>query len=400
MRRAIILLAVVLFTGYAWGQSVYNDVLEAVSLSSRGENEAALGVLRNSSGVDQRVDLLVLRGDIFLRAGKVTEARSDFMKAERMQQGAGLYGLARCAATEGQAGAAASYLEAYLKTAGKKDEPEIMLDGAFNPIANSVEWRSLWKKEWYRGYERLAWEIEHYISSGKNTLAMESMDELRNTYPDRPVTEYCEALLMMSKGRYGEAATVMEKVAAGSSPEIRYLRALAKAYTGEGNYSAAAAVYSKMIDREVPDPGLFIERARMLVKAGDRAGAKADMERYLTIDPENHDALSLIGKTYIEAGEIYEALPYLNMNVEKHPEKADAFSLRGEAWQAARSWEKAAEDYTMSLDLNPEEPEVNLNLGISLINIGKTSEACHYLRKAKSLGEKGAVEYLSKYCIR
>jgi Flp pilus assembly protein TadD len=54
----------------------------------------------------------------------------------------------------------------------------------------------------------------------------------------------------------------------------------------------------------------------------------------------------------------------------------------------------------MSLDLDPENGNVNLNLGIALINSGKSDNACYYLRKARSLGVKEATEYLARYCIR
>jgi Flp pilus assembly protein TadD len=138
----------------------------------------------------------------------------------------------------------------------------------------------------------------------------------------------------------------------------------------------------------------------MLIRSGDREAAKKEMQRYLSIDPDNSEALGLIGKTYAEEGAIYEALPYLNDNVEKHPGEASAFRLRGDAWLAARTWDRAAEDYTMSLDLDPENGNVNLNLGIALINSGKSDDACYYLRKARSLGVKEATEYLARYCIR
>ena len=80
--------------------------------------------------------------------------------------------------------------------------------------------------------------------------------------------------------------------------------------------------YGRLIDAEYPDPQLYLNRAAMLIKAGDRDAAKDDLETYLGLDPENSEALGLIGKTYAEEGAIYEALPYLNMNIEKHPGEA------------------------------------------------------------------------------
>jgi predicted Zn-dependent protease len=343
---------------------------------------------------------LLLRGNAYFRSGKVKEAKNDFMSAESMTQGSGLYGLARCAAAGGEARAAVSYLEAHLKSQFRKSEPEIMLDSSFASVQASPEWKSLWKKDWYKGYERKSWEIDHYLKIGKTDLAEEVWRELSATYADMPVTDFCKARILTARGLYRDASALLTPLAIKSEAPATYITALAEAQSGEGSYYASAMSYGRLIDDEYPDPQLFLKRAAMLVKAGDRVAAKADLETYLGLNPENSEALGLIGKTYAEEGAIYEALPYLNMNIEKHPGEATAFSIRGDAWLAARTWDKAAEDYTMSLDLDPENADVNLNLGIALINSGRTEDACHYLRKARDQGNKDATKYLSKYCIR
>lgn len=400
MKKGVVLLIIVLASQLIAGQGRYEEMLRAVALSAGGNSNEAAGVLTGLINAAPGPDLLLLRGDAYLTSGKVREAKSDFMAAESMKQGSGLYGLARCAAAGGEAKAAVSYLEAHLKSQFRKSEPEIMLDKSFGSIQASPEWKSLWKKDWYKGYERKSWEIDHYLKIGKTDLAGEVYRELSAVYPDMPVTDYCNARILTARGLYRDAAALLTPLTIMPDAPASYLTALAEAQAGEGSFYAAAMAYGRLIDAEYPDPQLYLKRAAMLVKAGDRDAAKGDLETYLGLDPENSEALGLIGKTYAEEGAIYEALPYLNMNIEKHPGEAMAFSIRGDAWLAARTWDKAAEDYTMSLDLDPENASVNLNLGIALINSGKTEDACHYLRKAKEQGNKDATKYLSKYCIR
>jgi len=322
------------------------------------------------------------------------------MAAENLKQGSGMYGLAGSAAAEGDARAASSYMEAHLRSQYRKSEPSIMLDETFKPVSSSPEWKSIWKKEWYKGYERKSWEIDYSLKSGRTDLAEEAWGELSALYPDMPVTDYNNARILMSKGRYREAADILARLTVNKETPAEWLYALAEAHAGEGSWYAAATVYTRLIDAGAPDPQLILLRARMLIRAGDRESAKRDMERYLSIDPDDTGALGLIGKTYAEEGAIYEALPYLNANIEKHPGEPAAFRIRGDAWLAARTWDKAAEDYTMSLDLDPEDAGVNLNMGIALINGGRADDACHYLRQARRLGEKDATQYLSKYCIK
>jgi tetratricopeptide (TPR) repeat protein len=400
MKKSLLFLWIVCVPAVISGQSTYDDILRAVSLSDRGEAGKAASLLSGLKSVDSDAGMLVVRGDICLKAGMINEAKRDFMAAENLQHGTGVYGIARCAAAEGDARAAVVWLETHLRSSQRKSEPEILLDNSFKSLSSSPEWKSLWKKEWYKGYERKSWEIEHYLKSGRTDMAVESWEELKAVYPDMPVTDYCQARIMMSRGKYSEAAGILARLTADSDAPAAWKYTLAEAYAGAGSYYAAASSYGKLIDAAYPDPGLLLNRSRMLVKAGDRDAAKRDLLRYLAIDPDDTGALGLMGKTYAEEGAIYEALPYLNANVDKHPGEALAYSLRGDAWMAARSWDRATEDYSMSLDLDPSSGEVNLNLGIALVNNGKTDEACYYLRKAKALGEKEATQYLAKYCIR
>lgn len=400
MKKNIVFLILILMSPLLTGQGRYDAILKAVALSDAGHDTESADVLSDAINGGRDGALLLLRGEIFLKSGKLNEAAGDFMAAENISQGSGIYGLARCAAAAGDARAATAYLEIHLRSTAHKSEPEIMLDSSFAPVTSSPEWNALWKKDWYKGYERKTWEIENHIKNGRTDLAEETWHELSALYPDLPVTEYCNARIMMSRGHYREAAAILSRLTAGDDAPLSWRLALAEAHAGEGSYFAAATVYGKLMDDEYPDPGLLLNRARMLLKAGDRNAAKSDLERYLDLDPDNPEALGLTGKTFAEEGAIYEALPYLNGNIDKHPGDAKAFSLRGDAWLAARTWDKAAEDYTMSLDLDPDDAGVNLNLGIALINNGRTDDACHYLRRAKALGEKNAAQYLARYCIK
>jgi len=400
MKKIFVCLAVLLVTQIMSGQQYFDTVLRAVILAGRGEAAQAARLLAETGETSKDAGLLNVRGDIYLKAGMPREAKVDFMRAESLSQGSGLYGLARCAAAEGDAKSAVSILESHLKSTQRRSEPEIILDDAFNKIESSPEWRALWKKDWYRVYERKSWEIDHYLKSDLTDRAGEVYAELSALYPEMPVTEYCNARILISRGRYREAAAILARLTSSPDAPSEWLLALAAAREGEGSHYEAASVYDRLIKAQYPDPVLLLKKSRMLLKSGDREAAKKEMQRYISLDPDNTEALGLLGKTYAEEGAIYEALPYLNENVEKHPGEASAFSLRGDAWLAARTWDMAAEDYTMSLDLDPENGQVNLNLGISLINSGRSGDACYYLRKARSLGIKEATDYLAKHCLR
>ncbi len=335
MKTLLSCLVIILASMTARGQDGYDNILRAVTLADRGEVTQAALLLVDAQGITGDVSMLVLRGDICLKAAMVREAKADYMRAESLRQGAGLYGLAKCAAAGGDIKTAVSLLEAHLKSPFRKSEPEILLDEAFRTVASSPEWRALWKKEWYKGYERKGWEIDHYLKSGRLDLASAAYEELASQYPEMPVTDYSYARILMGNGRYSEASVLLTGITEGSDTPAPWLYALAEAREGEGSPYAAAAVYARLINAGYPDPGLLLKKARVLLRSGDRDAAKKEMQRYISIDPDNTEALGLIGRTYAEEGAIYEALPYLNDNVEKHPGEASAFRLRGDAWPGA-----------------------------------------------------------------
>lgn len=400
MKKRVVLLILFIASQLVAGQAKYESLLKARALAERGESDAALASLAPVISSMPDADLFLLRGDIHLELQDVALARSDYMAAENLKQGSGMYGLAKCAAAGGDALAATSYLEAHLKTPFRKSEPEIMLDDAFASVMSSAQWRSLWQKDWYKGYERKEWEIDHYLRSGRIDLAEEALGELSASYAGMPVTDFCRARILAVRGKYREASALLSPLTVSQDAPPEYLLALAETRAGEGDYYSSAILYGRLISSEYPDAAIFLRRAEMLLKAGDRTPAKDDIKKYLEFVPDSFEALALLGRTYAEEGAIFEALPYLNSNIDSHPGEAMAFSLRGDAWLAARSWNEAAEDYTMSLDLDPNNSTVNLNMGIALINSGKAGDACYYLRKARALGEKSATQYISRYCIK
>lgn len=400
MKRILFLLSLSLVSASIAGQTSWETLVRALSMSSRGDTGGAVALLEGERGDGDGLTAVIVKGDIYLKAGMVSEARAQYARAESLSPGAGLYGLARCAAVAGDAVGAVTLLESHLRSPYRKSEPDIMLDEAFGKISSSPGWRALWKRDWYKVYERKGWEIDHYLSAGKTDMAAAAWDEMAALYRGMPVTGYYHARLLIAGGRYREAATELAAITGSSDTPAEWLYALAEAREGEGSHYAAAEVYERLIRAGEPDPQLLLKRSRMLLRSGDRTAAKREMTLYIEIDPDNTEALGLLGRTYAEEGAIYEALPYLNANVEKHPGEATAFRLRGDAWLAARTWDKAADDYAMSLDLDPGDGQVNLNLAIALINSNRSSDACHYLRKARSLGVKEATEYLAKYCIK
>ncbi|MGD0340631.1 MAG: tetratricopeptide repeat protein [Bacteroidales bacterium] len=399
-KRFRFLTGALLFSGIITGQPAFECLLKAKALSDDGKNNQAISILSAALESNKDGRLFAERADAELNIGKYDEAISDYTNANSRGNSCGEYGLARAYALMGDAANSVAHLEKDMKSSFRKSEKEIMLDPAFDKIENKPEWRTFWKTDWYSGTDKSIAEIEFYISSGKTNDAISAFSEFQKDYQGSAAVDYAGALINLSAGKYADVIKTVTPLSESDPLNEKYLRVLAKAQEGAGNPAGALVTYSKLIEMEVPDAELFVQRAECYRKTGETDKALADLSRYLDIYPESKNALSLAGRLESAAGNNMEAISYFNKNLILHPNDPDCYIDRANSYLLSKSWDYAANDYGMSLDLAPGNPEVWLNKGIALANSGKTEDACHDFRQALSLGSKRATEYISRYCIK
>ncbi|MBN1108015.1 MAG: tetratricopeptide repeat protein [Bacteroidales bacterium] len=399
IRKALLSLTVILLTLTVTGQSAYDILLKAKAMISEAKPEQAVTILSGFPGFASDSRMLNVMGEAQLSAGDIRGAIASYNDANRITAGSGEYGLARVYARAGDPATALYHLERSMRSKFRKSEKEVMLDPAFEKIENRPEWRQFWKTEWYTLPEMKIQEIEFYIKAGRTTEAGKQMADLERDYSGHETVLYGRALIEMASGRFSDAVASLSGLIATEPANEKYLRALAEAQTGASNHAAASSTYSKLIEMEVPDAGLLLLRASAYRMTGERQKAMADIERYLSIYPGSKKGLSLAGKTESTLGNNLKALEYFSENVKLHPNDPECYIDRADAYFLSRSWQWAINDYSMSLDLRPDNPEAWLGKGISLLNSGRKDDACHDFRKAFSMGNRKAVEYLGKYCM-
>jgi tetratricopeptide (TPR) repeat protein len=314
--------------------------------------------------------------------------------------GYGEYGLSTIYALKGDVSTSLYHLEISMRSPYIRSEKEILLDPAFARIENTPAWRQFWKKEWYSVKEGKVSEIEYYVRSGKTENAQTILLELERDYPGNNAVLYAGALIRAGSGKYGEAVRYLSDILGKEPDNTNYLRALASVQTSMSNPAGASASYTKLINLETVDPELFILRAECYRKTGEREKAMADITRYLIYYPESKAALSLAGRTESSFGNNLKALEYFSENLRLHPSDPECYIDRGNSYFNSKSWQWAINDFSMSLDLDPGNSDAWLSKGIALLSSGKNEDACHDFKQAFALGNKRAVEYISKYCIK
>lgn len=400
MKRVYISVILLLFLSTLKGQSGYDLVLRAKALCETGEPGRAIELLSAATGSASDSRLLLSLGEAYMLEGDYPGAIDAFTRANKITMHSGDYGLARVYSLKGIAATSLYHLGQSMESSFRKSEKEILTDPAFGRIEQSAEWRLFWKKEWYSPAGRKISELEYYVKAGNAGEAENIATLLGNEYPGSQDAIYASALVNKLKGKTSEVVRLLTGLNESEPGNAIYLRALAEAKSEASNPAGASESYTRLIEMEIPDAGLFLLRADCFIRTGEYVKALSDIRRYLDYYPGNLKALRMAGKAESASGNNLKALEYFSENLRLHPGDPDCYTDRGDSYFLSKSWQWAINDYSMSLDLDPGDSEVWLSKGISLLNSGKTEDACHDFRRAFALGNKRATEYISRYCIK
>jgi len=400
MKKILALGCILALTGALTGQQSVDYILKARALTSAGAPDQAVKVLSDAIAVSNESSLYLERAESVFAQHNYSDAISDLNEANKITPSSGEYGLSKVYAAKGDVSTSLYHLELSMKSSYRRSEKEIMLDPAFNAIDNKPEWRQFWKKEWYSLAEKNLSEIEYYVASGKLDESKSVLSDLKKNSTNEDDIVYAEALIDLSAGKPGEAIRGVSDLVAANPDNVKYLRLLAKAQSASGNPAGASQTYSQLYNSGVADAELFLLRAECYRKTGESDRALKDIEKYLDLYPENKAALSLAGKVEASSGDNIKALDYFSRNLKLHPNDPECFIDRANSYFVSKSWDWAIKDYSMSLDLSPVNSDAWLNKGIALLYSNRVEDACHDFRRALSLGNKRATEFVSSNCIK
>jgi len=400
IKNRILLVSVFLVSGMVSGQTDYDYLLKAKAFTVSGNPEQAIGILTSAIEKKGERKLYSSRAEAYINIGDYSSAISDYNKANSLLENSGEYGLSRTYALKSDVINSLYHLERSMKSSFRRSEKEILQDPAFERIANRPEWRKFWKNEWYSAAEMSLSEVEYYVSTGNSEEAMRIVKELERDYPDNKNVHFARSLTDLSAGKYNDVIKTLSALLTSDPNNEKYLVTMAKAQTASSNPAGASLTYSKLINLGIPDGQLLLNRAQCFIKTGENDKAMDDIEKYLTVYPEDKNALSLAGRTASVAGNNLKALEYFSENLKLHPQDAACYMERANSYLLSRSFEWAVRDYAMLLDLDPGNSDAWLNKGIALISSGRVEDGCHDLRKSLSLGNRRATENISRYCIK
>lgn len=120
-------------------------------------------------------------------------------------------------------------------------------------------------------------------------------------------------------------------------------------------------------------------------------------------EPDNIDItrareLYKTGSDYFDSGNYKKAIEYFNRSIELNDSNSFCYLKRGDAFRKLRNPQNAIRDYDKVLELKPSNAKALYHRGTLKIKLGKKSEGCSDIEKAKGLCYKPAEEFFRTYC--
>jgi len=137
-------------------------------------------------------------------------------------------------------------------------------------------------------------------------------------------------------------------------------------------HDAANKIYDAIPVTSAVKPTAVVRVAQNLDAVGDRPEALRRLRNIIAANPDDLDAVSVLGdllrydEQFAEAAEAYSRS--LEISGGEAPADWRYYYVRGIAYERAKEWPKAEADFLKALDLNPDQPAVLNYLGYSWID--------------------------------
>src|SRR5262249_23652491 len=117
-------------------------------------------------------------------------------------------------------------------------------------------------------------------------------------------------------------------------------------------------------------------------RRGELEPAERIYRAILTRQPDDPEALHLLGVLVLQRGQPRQAIELIERAIAGNPAAAVFHGNLGEAYRACGELPRAAASYQTALRLQPEAADVAVNLGTLLMQVGRPTEAATLFQHA------------------
>jgi tetratricopeptide (TPR) repeat protein len=179
-----------------------------------------------------------------------------------------------------------------------------------------------------------------------------------------------------------------------AAPEDRdALVVQADLYRAAGRFPDAVKVLDKLIaqDPSGADWAIYYERGTALDRSGHWPEAERDLQKALTLHPDQPDVLNYLGYSWVTRGErLPQAVTMLQKAYLAQPNSGEIADSLGWAYYNMGDFKQAVQRLERAVALEPVNPEINDHLGDAYWRAGRKTEAQY--QWSRVLGLKPAPE--------
>lgn len=132
-------------------------------------------------------------------------------------------------------------------------------------------------------------------------------------------------------------------------------------------------------------PSAYYNRGTFYEKTGNYNKALADLDKAITLKPDDFEAYNNRGNVYAHLGNYRQAIDEYNKVIEINPSYIDAYNSRGFTYYLLRNYQSAIENYNKAIKIDPEDSNAFNNRGLAYLSLGNQKRAIDDLKKAMSL---------------
>ncbi len=191
---------------------------------------------------------------------------------------------------------------------------------------------------------------------------------------------------LLSRDRqYSESAGYLRTAVALQPDNPLAHGSLAAVLANAGHLADARAILDRELKKQPDDVYLLTERANVLIRLQDTAGAEKAARRATELDPLNEDGYRALGYALLLRNQKTAALTALERAVQLNDRSPMNLMYLGLYHMKYGKMQDAADLYRRGLKLAPEDPLLCSVLGATLFRLNQTDEGVMWMQKAARL---------------
>jgi tetratricopeptide (TPR) repeat protein len=177
------------------------------------------------------------------------------------------------------------------------------------------------------------------------------------------------------------------------SSNVSHLLQTAVEHHQSGRLREAEAIYRSVLGEDPDNPNALYLLGVVALQTGRPEAAKKQFERTIAVSPDYAEAFNMCGDACSALGQYDAAIGHYRHAIEIQPQFAGAHNNLGNVYMTLGRLDDAAAEYRRAISIAPEFAMSHNNLGLVLKALGRPEEALVHFQRAVSIAPGYAEAY-------